>query len=578
MSSQKIENIRDLRACRGDPIQKNSMSDFKSTAEVLRSSATREGKSHSAHASKRSRRVPYLAEWGLFFHDLLVLNGVFYAVAGDVVLNDLASLVFLPLLSLIVLSFFLSENLYSYHVLFFSKLHVSRVVRALAWGGGTVFLFFVFLWWPAILDNWQGLALILLVGLLCTVANRFLPFELVDLVKSLGLSFLAVGFVGLVTADQTPGFMAHWLWICLSVFLAGGMLLLSRFFMVHFVFHGLLRRHFRRQVVVVGSDKEAKRITDHVIRNNAPFWIAGFVGVQEPSQVETVVPKRGLGVLGELPYIVAGNSVDEIIVTDENIEKTVLVSLLDYCTAEGIAVWFPPDLLPIIGMKLRINQFCGLPMVKLCSRKRNFILDIAERALDIALASLAILLFLPFFCVVAAAVKLSSPGPVFYKARAIGRGAKEFDMYKFRSMRPETCSDIHKSYVTRLIKGEIKQEGEKPLKICDDPRVTRIGKWLRKFSLDELPQIINVVKGDMSLVGPRPCLPYEYEVYKDWHKQRTTIRPGISGLWQVAGRSSVAFDDMILLDLYYIYNRSVLMYMNILYETLFAVLEKRGAY
>ena len=141
-------------------------------------------------------------------------------------------------------------------------------------------------------------------------------------------------------------------------------------------------------------------------------------------------------------------------------------------------------------------------------------------------------------------------------------------------------SEIHKDYVTKLIKGKINSEDNKgqPLKITNDPRVTRVGKFLRKFSLDELPQLINVLKGDMSIVGPRPCLPYEYEIYKDWHKKRTSVRPGITGLWQVTGRSEVSFEDMILLDLYYIYNRSFVMDLSIMYETIFVVFGKRGAY
>ena len=147
-------------------------------------------------------------------------------------------------------------------------------------------------------------------------------------------------------------------------------------------------------------------------------------------------------------------------------------------------------------------------------------------------------------------------------------------------MRTDAESALHKKYVTKLIKGEIgKEDGdEKPLKITDDPRVTRVGKFLRKFSLDELPQLINVIKGDMSLVGPRPCLPYEFEVYEEWYKKRAAVRSGITGLWQVTGRSSVSFEDMILLDLYYIYNRDMSLDLNILFETIFVVLAKKGAY
>jgi lipopolysaccharide/colanic/teichoic acid biosynthesis glycosyltransferase len=161
----------------------------------------------------------------------------------------------------------------------------------------------------------------------------------------------------------------------------------------------------------------------------------------------------------------------------------------------------------------------------------------------------------------------------------VGKGGRFFDMYKFRSMITGASKEIHKEYVTRLIKGEITPDGSgTPIKIINDSRVTRVGRILRKTSLDELPQLINILKGEMSLVGPRPCLPYEYKVYKDWHKKRTTVRPGITGLWQVLGRSEVSFEDMILLDLYYIYNRSMDLDLSILFETLFVVLKKKGAH
>jgi lipopolysaccharide/colanic/teichoic acid biosynthesis glycosyltransferase len=131
-----------------------------------------------------------------------------------------------------------------------------------------------------------------------------------------------------------------------------------------------------------------------------------------------------------------------------------------------------------------------------------------------------------------------------------------------------------------LIKGEIGETGAdgQILKIVDDPRITAVGRFLRKYSLDELPQLINVLRGEMSLVGPRPCLPYEFSQYKEWHKKRVSVRPGITGVWQVAGRSEVAFEDMILLDLYYVYNRSILLDIQILYETTFAVIRRKGAY
>ena len=350
--------------------------------------------------------------------------------------------------------------------------------------------------------------------------------------------------------------------------------------MIQEVFNNWLRRRFRRQIAVIGSDQEANQIINYIIDNNAPFWVAGIVDRQGGGNLSVSVPKKRLGELKDLPDIVNREKSDELIVTDESMDKRTLISLLDYCTSEGLTVWFPPKLMPIIVMKLYIDNFCGLPMIRMCSQKNSWLFNKIKHGLDALLTTLMFLLFLPLFLVIAVAIKLNSPGPVFYRARSVGKSGRAFIMYKFRSMKVNNGVDIHKNYVTKLIKGEIYEKGkiDRVFKLTGDSRVTEVGKFLRKYSLDELPQIINVIKGDMSLVGPRPCLPYEYEVYKDWHKKRLYIRPGISGLWQVAGRSAVTFEDMVLLDLYYIYNRSLVFDLMILHETFFAVLQKRGAY
>jgi undecaprenyl-phosphate galactose phosphotransferase len=290
--------------------------------------------------------------------------------------------------------------------------------------------------------------------------------------------------------------------------------------------------------------------------------------------------KKRLGDVINLPQIMEDNRVDEVIVTDETIDKKTLIAIVDYCAARRINVWFPPNCMPVISVKLYIDHFCGIPMIRLGSQKNTWLFSKIKYGLD-ALATLPIfLLQLPIFLAIAAAIKLTSKGPVFYRATAIGKNGQPFTMFKFRSMRQDSDHTVHKQYVTRMIKGELTSDGDskKVLKITDDDRVTSIGRIIRRYSLDELPQLINVLKGDMSLIGPRPCLPYEYEAYDDWHKKRTAIRPGISGLWQVTGRSEVSFEDMLLLDLYYVYNRSVVLDMSILFETLFVVLQKKGAY
>jgi len=237
-------------------------------------------------------------------------------------------------------------------------------------------------------------------------------------------------------------------------------------------------------------------------------------------------------------------------------------------------------LLKVVDSKLYIDNFCGLKMIRLCTQKNTWLFNKIKHGFDALFTLPVFLIQLPFFLYIALAIKMNSKGPVFYLAKAVGKNGKFFNMYKFRSMNVNNRSDRHKNYVTKLIKGEITNDGNngQPLKLTDDSRVTPVGRMLRKYSLDELPQMINVLKGDMSLVGPRPCLPYEYEIYKEWHKKRTIVRPGLTGLWQVAGRSEVSFEDMILLDLYYIYNRTLLMDWNILFETIFVVLAKKGAY
>ncbi|HTR65482.1 MAG TPA: sugar transferase [Terriglobales bacterium] len=202
-----------------------------------------------------------------------------------------------------------------------------------------------------------------------------------------------------------------------------------------------------------------------------------------------------------------------------------------------------------------------------------------KRAIDMVCSLLALLLLAPLFALIACAVKLSSPGPVFFRQQRVGQYGARFTFLKFRSMYVNNQADIHKQYVKQLIAGQAAQSAAGVFKITNDPRVTRLGKWLRRASLDELPQFINVLRGEMSLVGPRPPLPYEVEAYDVWHRRRLLeARPGITGLWQVNGRSRTKFDDMVRLDLQYAREQSLLLDLKILLQTPAAVLSGDGAY
>ncbi|MGA1869143.1 MAG: sugar transferase [bacterium] len=206
-----------------------------------------------------------------------------------------------------------------------------------------------------------------------------------------------------------------------------------------------------------------------------------------------------------------------------------------------------------------------------------------KRCMDIFGSIIGLLFFLPFMVIIGLIIKLTSPGTIFFKQIRLGYRGKPFTFYKFRSMHQHVDDASHREYVTNLIKGnheKINQgSAQEPfLKMNNDPRITAFGKVLRKSSLDELPQLYNVLKGDMSLVGPRPPIPYEVEKYQKWHLRRILdVKPGITGLWQVRGRSSTTFDDMVRLDLHYADNWSLLMDIIILCKTITAVFSARGA-
>lgn len=215
-------------------------------------------------------------------------------------------------------------------------------------------------------------------------------------------------------------------------------------------------------------------------------------------------------------------------------------------------------------------------------RKSRFALGV-KRAMDIAGALVLLVLCSPIMLATALAVKLTSPGPIIFRQTRIGRGGVPFSFYKFRSMRTDGDDSVHREYVAKLIAGQHQEVNEgdtsNPVyKLRSDPRITPVGRIIRKTSIDELPQLINVLKGEMSLVGPRPPITYETEKYQSWHMRRLQeVRPGMTGLWQVEGRSKTTFDDMVRLDLRYIRSWSLWLDIKILFRTVAVVVRMDGA-
>jgi lipopolysaccharide/colanic/teichoic acid biosynthesis glycosyltransferase len=206
-----------------------------------------------------------------------------------------------------------------------------------------------------------------------------------------------------------------------------------------------------------------------------------------------------------------------------------------------------------------------------------------KQAMDIVGSALMLILCTPLFLMIGLAIKTSSKGPVFFRQQRVGQYGQSFTFLKFRSMHTGNDDSVHKEYAAKLIAGEAEStlsngNGARVFKLTNDTRVTRVGKFLRRTSLDELPQLVNVLKGDMSLVGPRPALPYELAAYQTWHRRRVLqVKPGITGLWQVTGRSSVKFDEMVRLDLRYATSWSPWLDFMILMRTPRAVISGAGA-
>jgi exopolysaccharide biosynthesis polyprenyl glycosylphosphotransferase len=208
--------------------------------------------------------------------------------------------------------------------------------------------------------------------------------------------------------------------------------------------------------------------------------------------------------------------------------------------------------------------------------------SLLKRVVDVVGSLMTIFLLAPVMLLIAVMIRLTSPGPVFFRQQRVGQFGERFTFLKFRSMARANDQSVHRDYMRRFISGQREDSpdaGGRIYKITHDERVTRVGRFLRRTSLDELPQLFNVLAGDMSLVGPRPPIPYELDWYQTWHRRRLlAVKPGITGLWQVSGRSRVGFDDMVRLDLQYASQRSIWLDLKILFKTPAAVLSGNGAY
>jgi exopolysaccharide biosynthesis polyprenyl glycosylphosphotransferase len=294
-----------------------------------------------------------------------------------------------------------------------------------------------------------------------------------------------------------------------------------------------------------------------------------FVGAIAPSPDGLALPV--LGDLGDLPDVLAAIRVDELIVTDSDFDERELLEIVSHAHRRGVNVRIAPTATQLLRERPQFIPGQGVPLFEL--RPPAFVgLDwFVKRGFDLVVSTVVLLVGLPVWLAIAAAVKLTSKGPVFYRDERIGLGELPFGMLKFRTMyadAPEQQAEL-----------EAENEADGPLfKMREDPRVTGVGAFLRRFSLDEIPQVWNVLRGQMSLVGPRPLPLRDYALLEAWHRKRYLVLPGITGLWQISGRSNLSFDDLVRLDFYYLENWSIWLDISILLKTIPAVIRARGAY
>jgi exopolysaccharide biosynthesis polyprenyl glycosylphosphotransferase len=324
----------------------------------------------------------------------------------------------------------------------------------------------------------------------------------------------------------------------------------------------------RRRAVLVG---EGEHLLD--LRRTLGQGRGGiaydFVGAI--SSAADGLPLPVLGDLGDVSSILEAQHVDELIVTGSDYDEEQLLEIVQEAHQRGVKVRIAPTTAELLVQRAEYIPGQGVPLFELRPPVFAGVDWAVKRAFDLVVAAFIVVVGLPLWLLIGLAVKLTSPGPVFYRDRRIGLGEREFGMVKFRSMYVDAAG--------RQAALETANEASGPLfKIKDDPRVTSVGRVLRKYSLDEIPQVLNVLAGEMSLVGPRPLPVRDYVQLEDWHRKRYLVLPGMTGLWQVSGRIALSFDDLVRLDFYYLENWSIWLDISILAKTLPAVLARRGAY
>jgi exopolysaccharide biosynthesis polyprenyl glycosylphosphotransferase len=398
------------------------------------------------------------------------------------------------------------------------------------------------------------------------------------------------------TVDDVVGVLhivtiGAWLFLIASVgtgFADPDLLKLGTFWAFGLVFvttgRALARALCRRSVsylqntIIVGAGEVGQLVARKLIKHpEYGLNLVGFVDADPKQRRGDLEHLTVLGAPDQLRELIDLLDVERVVVAFSNESEAETVMLVRSLREIGVQIDVVPRLFDLVGPKVGIHTVEGLPLVGLPPARMTPSSRLLKRGLDVALASLALLVTAPLFAFVAWRVKRDSPGPVFFRQRRLGLNMREFTALKFRTMKLDTDDSVHRSYIERTLQGGGTLNGNGIFKLDRSDSVTRSGRWLRKTSLDELPQLINVLRGDMSLVGPRPCIEYETEHFAPHHFERFLVPAGLTGLWQVTARANSTFAEALDMDVSYVRGWSLGLDLRLLCRTPFQLLRQRGA-
>lgn len=353
-----------------------------------------------------------------------------------------------------------------------------------------------------------------------------------------------------------------WVFLCLFRLNAGHLL-------------GAIRREFGapRFIMLVGLGESARRVAESLERSaDYGLRLMGFLHDESEPAPETIQLQQSYPVhpLRRLPELLKGHVVDEVIFAVDSTRLSGMEEALLLCDEEGVRTRVLVDFFPHVNSEIYLDRLGALPLLTFAAAPHDELRLVVKRATDMALAGIALVLLMPLMLAIAALVRITSPGPAIFRQVRCGLNGRRFVFYKFRSM----CQNAEE------LKPALQHLNQRTtvFKIPNDPRLTGVGRFLRKFSIDEWPQLWNVMRGDMSLVGPRPAVPEEVDQYERWQRRRLRMRPGLTCLWALAGRDTLDFESWMKLDMAYIDNWSLALDWKIMLRTIPKVILGKGAH